>query len=398
MDDAQALELIDAHLDDQDITLEQAESLKVWLRENPEHADRAFHRLFLHAFLRQRLQYSALPAPTGLVLAEQSHNSALAPQLDFISDDASLDLNVKKNSRPQWPVWLLSGVICLIVAASWLAFRVVTSPGVAAPQLCVYEGFDYPATEPPPFLGDGSKWPTTGGLQGLAGGSGWAEPWQETAPKVSVLVADTAANAWRASDMRKFGPLGYADSQGRVLQSSGIQMRTAAGPVSTTRRRVNVTSFPALMTDEQGVGRDGAILWLSMLAQSFDGRGLGSFAFLQLGSEVAGFRLGKLASVPSGNWSASGVFEGTEANFRWSDVPSGEAVFLVARITFRPGAEEVDVWIDPSLEAEPSVKETSLHLSLPDFRFQELSVSSRYTTDFDEIRLGATFRDVAPIR
>jgi hypothetical protein len=73
-------------------------------------------------------------------------------------------------------------------------------------------------------------------------------------------------------------------------------------------------------------------------------------------------------------------------------------VLFVARITFRPGSEHADVWIDPQLDREPATETATLQLPLPDFRLQQISLSSRYTTDFDELRLGGSFRDVTPAR
>jgi hypothetical protein len=137
---------------------------------------------------------------------------------------------------------------------------------------------------------------------------------------------------------------------------------------------------------------------MSFLAQSFDGRGLGNFSYVQLGTDEAGFRVGKLAAVPSGNWSACGILDGAEMNVRWSDTPSGQPVLIVTRITFRPGDEEADLWINPRLEVEPATNAATLHVSVPNFRWNQLSIRSRYTTDFDEIRIGGSYRDVTPVR
>ena len=73
-------------------------------------------------------------------------------------------------------------------------------------------------------------------------------------------------------------------------------------------------------------------------------------------------------------------------------------VFLVARVIFRPGPEEAVVWINPKLENEPLVSESSMHLFVPDFRFDGISINANHSTDFDEIRFGSTFWSVAPYR
>jgi len=393
MDDKEALELLDAHLDHEVLTPEQAEQLRAWVLQHPEHADQAFRRIVLHGFLREGLQYAALAAPLEGELREDAHLESPLLHGDLITID---DRAVVGTRRPRWLI--IGAVIGLCLLVGWFGLRSRFMQTTPPAGLWVYEGFDYPPTSPPAPLGDGNKWPTSGGMQGLSGGVGWAGPWQEAAAKVSILIADVQANAWRASDMRKFGPLRYSDAQGHVLKSTGIQLRTAAGPTSSTFRSLSPAAFPASLSDEQGVGRDGSVLWISFLAQSFDGRGLGNFSYVQLGTDTAGVRLGKLAAVPSGNWSACGIQDGAEMNVRWSDTPSGQAVFMVARITFRPGDDEADLWLNPKLEAEPSASSVTLHVSLPDFRCNQLSIRSRYTTDFDEIRIGGTFHDVTPAR
>jgi hypothetical protein len=400
MDDKEALELLDAHLDHEILTPEQAERLRAWLLEHPEHADQAFRRIVVHGFLRDGLQRPGLPAPSGGELRDEPNLESQLLRGELITIDVGDRAHLDKKRRWLSLPWLfaMSIAICLCGVASWFVFNAMLLPSKPADGLWAYEGFDYPPTSPPAPLGDGNKWPTSGGMQGLSGGSGWAGPWEETAAKVSILIADVQANAWRASDMRKFGPLGYSDAQGHVLKSTGIQLRTAAGPTSATLRLLDVAAFPANLSNEDGLGRDGAVLWMSFLAQSFDGRGLGNFSYVQLGTDSAGFRVGKLAAVPSGNWSACGILDGAEMNVRWSDTPSGQPILVVTRITFRPGDEEAEVWINPRLEVEPVTIAATLHVSVPNFRWNQLSIRSRYSTDFDEIRIGGGFRDVTPVR
>lgn len=390
MDDARALQLLDAHLDQDEVTDEQAQELAVWLKAHPEHADRAFRRICLHAFLRQRFQYESLVEPTGLTTLPQPLE--LAPY----EERPTLELRDQSRARLWWP-WLGVLVVGACVLGLGMGLRGLLMPLLSPAGLWAYEGFDYPPTYPPVPMGDSTKWPTAGGIQGLAGGTGWAEPWQEAASKVSVLIGDVQANAWRDTDQRLRGPLQFQDARGDRLVTTGIQLRAAAGPSSNTIRRLSVTSFPPEVVDERGVGRDGSVVWLSFLAQSFDGRGLNNFAYVQLGTDTAGVRFGKLASVFSGNWSAAGIQDGAELNSRSSDIPSGQAVFVVARIKFRAGREQVDVWFDPPLRSEPSTSTASIQLAVPDFRFDQLSIGSRYSTDFDELRIGGTFHDVAPI-
>ena len=51
MDDAEAFELIDAHLDRQPLTDEQSDALSAWIRTDPQRADEAFFRTMLSTML-----------------------------------------------------------------------------------------------------------------------------------------------------------------------------------------------------------------------------------------------------------------------------------------------------------------------------------------------------------
>src|SRR5690625_1571248 len=92
----------------------------------------------------------------------------------------------------------------------------------ASAKLLVYEGFDY----------DRIQW-TEGsdhspeGIEGLDGGFGFAEPWQETEPHLTGIAAE--ARDFNDDDGLYAGartePLTYTDSQGRRLLSSPGQVR-----------------------------------------------------------------------------------------------------------------------------------------------------------------------------
>ena len=396
MQDQEAFELLDAHLDDLHLTDEQIEGLRAWLQDHPQHAERAFHRIFLHSFLRRRLHAQRLPVSgerTDLVINGaanvESFTELSRPHTALISGPI----------RRRRAVLVAGGVIIMgvVVACLWVMRPTVPPPVVNAD---VYDGFAYPATSIPVATPDGESWPTTGGLQGLAGGTGWSEPWQETGPKVAVIVDHANQENWDPKDMRKFSPLGHTDAQGHVLQTSGLQMRTAMGARSLTSRKFDLTAFPNEMKDENGLGKDGAVIWFSFLAQSYNSTASNNrFTYLQVGSrEVSGFRIGKVGAAPSGNWTATGLLTGAQVNLRSSAVPSGEMTFLVTRLEFRPGAEDAAVWINPALGDEPKLEDATLRLSVPDFRFDGVTINANFSTDIDELRFGKTFQAVAPVK
>ncbi|MBA4031782.1 MAG: hypothetical protein C0478_12955 [Planctomyces sp.] len=415
MDDAEAFELIDAHLDRHPLTDEQSDALTAWIKADPRHADDAFYRIFLHSYLRLRLQ-AGLPTSDELsLLPEGAHSGdsdtrwsiakirseevrevslAILPAQQEIADDTA--------ATPRWRrrhfVLITCGLVLL--AASFYGWRGFgTSLGATGHVLYVEESFDYSATPLTKSATGSLEWPTTGGLQGLNGGGGWSEPWRETDSKVAIIADYTGDEfPWEPKDMRKYGPLGYTDAAGRVLKSSGRQLRTATRPRSVTTRKFDIPKFPQAMRDEAGLGADGAVVWLSFLAQSsLSTADNNRYSYLLIGSkEVAGLRIGKLGAAPSGNWTAVALQTEAEVNLKTSAIPSGEMVFLVTRIIFRPGPEEAVVWINPRLEEEPEVSGAALRLTIPDFRFDGISIRANHSTDFDEIRLGNTFQAVAP--
>ncbi|MDB5338282.1 MAG: hypothetical protein JWN70_3901 [Planctomycetaceae bacterium] len=402
MDDAEAIELIDAHLDRQPLTDEQADALTAWIKADPKRADEAFYRIFLHSYLRVRLQAGILPGASDLSVLNDSRLDALTRgHAALMVDGLSVPIQKKRFGRR---TALIVFIACSLVVGvvGWVGWSISSVVSKSAlNKVYAYEGFDYPATVLPKAEKQDFQWPTSGGLQGLAGGLGWSEPWQETNSKVAVIVDYAKQEVpWEPKDMRKFGPLGYTDSRGNVLQSLGHQLRTATSPRSITTRRFNISAFPDSMQGEGGLGRDGSVIWFSFLAQSsLSTADNNRYSYLVIGTKsMAGLRVGKLGATPSGNWTAAGLLTGAEVNLRSSTVPSGEVVLLVTRIVFRPGPEDAVVWINPPLDAEPSPTAAAMRLPVPDFRFVGISIHANHSTDFDEIRFGGTFQSVAPIR
>jgi len=196
--------------------------------------------------------------------------------------------------------------------------------------------------------------------------------------------------------MRLFGPLGFSDQFGNMLLTHGGQFRSGASTESIAVRHIELQQVPFALSDKKGFGANGEILWLSFMAQSYDNAGEGRYAYLDFGNEESSLRIGKLASAVRGNWAAAGQVNGTEINTSSSEVLSGQAVLIVARILFRPGAEEVDLWLNPPLNQIPDLHDVDLRLMAPDLRIERIKIVSNYSTDFDELRVGVSFVDVIP--
>jgi len=396
MDDDKAFELIDAHLDRHTLNDDESDELTSWIKSDPARADAAFFRVFLHSYLRFRIQ-AGLPAP-------ETSSGRSGRHLIDVSSALRLDNDrpVKRRRSAFW-AWGLSAVaLTMLVVFSVVAWQGFAHQNAVVPDLgnlWAYEGFDYPSTNLP--RGDRGEviWPTSGGLHGLEGGIGWSEPWRETNSKVAVVVDyERQDNPWQQNDMRKFGPLSYTDVAGNSIETSGHQARTATTPRSITARRFDFRNFPESFRDDGGIGRDGSVVWFSFLAQSSASSAVNNqYSYLVIGSkDVSGFRVGKLGAAPAGNWTAVGLLTGAEVNLKTSDIPSGQKVFIVARIEFREGSEEALIWIDPALSHPPDLKAPDLRLEIPDFRFDGIAIHANHSTDFDEIRFGSSFEAVSP--
>ena len=316
---------------------------------------------------------------------------AIAPPLPWVQVPARTVTAGRRVSR--WlPAGIIAGLVAVIIYGSMLP-PAVPIPAARLSKPFAYEPFDYPPDAIPRSDDD---WPSRGGLAGLDGGEGFAEPWAEAGSLVALIEANPADHPWKPNDLRQFGTLGYSDRLGTLLACSGNQLRTSAGPYSITRRTIDAAAAPEKLRDGDTIGADGSSLWLSFLTQSFDSSGSGRYAYLQVGRDDAGLRIGKLRNVPSGNWSAAAVADNAEINVRASEKPSGEGVLIVARIDFHPGPEQATIWINPDLATVPADADSTLRLPVPDFRLTSVSICGRYSTDFDELRLGVTFFDVTP--
>ncbi len=259
--------------------------------------------------------------------------------------------------------------------------------------LLAYEGFDYAVRA---WGTDANTRPTSGSVNSLSGGSGWASPWNDTGSRwagiaidgVNLNVGDARADA-----------LTYTSPANEALPTAGGQYRGAFGTGSTSTRQIDLSLIPLALLRPGApfpnqLGADGTTLWLSFLAQSAAGAGTTGttqrFAYVQLGGAV---RFGKLENSPTGNWGAIDAAGGGAPSF--SPVSSGTEAMYLVKVEFQPGPEQVSVWLNPaSLTNESMLGVPTLAFPAADFGFSELSIIGRYSTDFDELRLGTTFASV----
>lgn len=414
-----ALENIDAYLDGEELSEEDAQKLEKWIKTDSQNADQAFRRVFLHSYLRQRFQSRAIGDAQAREREAQNQEPLVLPSESEISIETQTKTPQPK-ARPRkrdqiltWRWFLLVGIgIVSTINLAVLFIKDFQIPydeekafeipitfnsdymkktflmARVAAQPFLYEGFDYSEEE---FF---SK--ETNGVNELNGGTGWSGPWIEEGPVHASIVHDTKKVNLGKNDMRLFGTLGFSDQYGNMLLTKGGQYRSGRRPQSVSVRHLDLQQLPRALSDAKGFGADGEILWLSFMAQSFDNIGDGHYAYIDFGNEESSLRIGKLASAVRGNWSAAGQVNGTEINTAASEVLSGQAALIVARILFRPGAEEVNLWINPELNKIPDLDDVDLRLMAPDLRIERVKIVSDYSTDFDEIRVGVSYVDVIP--
>lgn len=171
MNEQEALELIDTHLDDDCLTDQQAEELTGWLRENPQHAQRAFQRIFLHTFLRRRLNAQRLPLNSDGTEIVSSNSIDIEPPTDLITAPSTVVVVPPRGNSLPRRLLLAAGIFIIAAAITWSSMNSSSVTPIAIAD--AYEGFAYPATSIPAPAANAETWPKVGGLQGLAGGAGW---------------------------------------------------------------------------------------------------------------------------------------------------------------------------------------------------------------------------------
>ena len=243
-------------------------------------------------------------------------------------------------------------------------------------NLIAYEPFDYG----PIATGSDANLNPSGGIEGLNGGTGWSGAWDD------LTTEDTFGTGNRATgiagpgdfpDNDRTAPLSFTDGKSNVLPTAGNQVRTSFGEKSVATRQLNGT-----------YGNDGDTIWVSFLAQSASSSSGARWAGFELGDNTGQY-FGKPNN--SGNWGfASGgtalIDTGTGA---------GNAVFYVAKLEFVSGLDTLTVWLNPDLDAEPTASAgSSVSISLSSF--SEVTLAGRWSTDFDELRIGTTYASVAP--
>jgi hypothetical protein len=220
----------------------------------------------------------------------------------------------------------------------------------AATSPVVYEGFDYSA---------GTSQP------GQSGGSGFSEAWQ---------VSGTASTI-------PAGSLSYTDGSGMALEVLGN--RGFSSPLSRNHRALSTAR-----------GTDGTVTYASFLADPGSNVHFWGIEFWN-GTAADANRVLQL-----GNESGFGVRVRNATNKFFAQTDSG-AHFFVVKIEHLAGNDQVSVWIDPPLGAEPSSPDLLFTPSETggSIAFNRIGFSDYVTTSapaVDEVRIDNDWNSVTP--
>ncbi len=270
--------------------------------------------------------------------------------------------------------------------AAVVAAALIWTAGSVSAALIAYEGFDYDRKQWTDGTSDGE------GIAGLDGGSGWGGPWESLPDRLNAGIPE-GEDDYGAGFGARTAPLSYTDNFGNSLVTSGNQVRTAFGHNSWDYRPL-----------ANSLGEAGTTVWVSFLGQAHGLAGDNRWAFIEL-SVDGGDRLwlGNVNPVSSGNW---GIFlpdrsDGAVSEDAGEDFPMNEQTFFLMRLDFGNDPSEstdVTVWMNPPDLTDESALQTPVFQLETDFaQYNRVGVAGRYSTDFDEIRLGTSFDSVTPI-
>jgi hypothetical protein len=248
-------------------------------------------------------------------------------------------------------------------------------------DLIAYEPFDYPA----------------GDLAGREGGSGWAAPWQgNNTPAGGALVQASS--------------LTYTDSKGNPLATSGGKgfltgLSGTAQPfreIPAVRGTTGTTSWFSLLGVRVGPTTNNTVEPGNIYPRAANV----SLFNMTLASSQEQLAVGSGTGAPDNNWAL--LPDGSVANRQASTVPFSEPAFVVVRINHNEGNDDAYLWLNPDLDAEPSIANANAQsIGAFDYSFNRVrpfagnpqAANSRPHAEMlvDELRVGRTFAAVAPI-
>jgi len=231
------------------------------------------------------------------------------------------------------------------------ALLAMTPPAAAPVQasLLAYEGFDYAAGVD---------------ISGQSGGTGWAGAW------------------------------GYASNWPGQMSPTGLDNASLAvngNALSTVGPAPTPLNPAVIYRDLPELGTSGTTRYFSVLLRPYaaDGYQHGEYGGVNFG----GIFIGKSGKPGSDRYG----IEGAVNDISYSDVPvtANQTVLLVLRAEYREGADNFDLFVNPSLDALPA--EASASKSDYDAGIGAAVLVNNFGNYLtDEIRVGETYADVVP--
>ncbi|MFN3848929.1 MAG: PKD domain-containing protein [Spirosomataceae bacterium] len=246
-------------------------------------------------------------------------------------------------------------------------------------QYLAYDGFNYTSNSP---------------LNGGAGGTGWASPWEVQNNNTTIPGYQSTGNS----------SLSYSDLQTFGNHISGGSNYLAIG------RSLNLSRsgpFASYLNNTGRIGQPGTTLYLSCLLRKTNNNDEYLAVLLQGGNNVA-WVTNQNPRVSVGYFSTSSNNQnirywslGINNNTYRSNVPVvvGETALLVVRIQFGASSNTVSLWVNPttigSTEPTPNITQNTNEVLAFNAVAGYLGSSSGQGA-MDELRLAASYRCVVP--
>lgn len=307
------------------------------------------------------------PGSTGLAVSLDAGivGAGILPMLDDgIAPDATAGDNMFTTSFSVSPS----------VSPGTYVLPAVVSDAQARTSSCNATFFVPPGVSGGPIASDGFDYTPTGSAVGsytLPRGVGFTGTWYEQLGTWSVESPS----------------LTFTDGV-RTLRSTGGKLRTTS---AEARRNMFLPGGP--------LGNNTSTMWVSLLVRQTGGTAANSFGGLTL---PTGLGTGLFVGKPF-NQSSWGI-ENAPGPILTSGISTSATAFLVLRIDFQPGPDDVWMWVNPSLATTPSVG--TANVSAPGFgNFENIRIlllhagatgAGSITMEADEVRVGYSFPDVAP--
>ncbi|MDB6032335.1 MAG: anchor protein, partial [Verrucomicrobiales bacterium] len=213
-------------------------------------------------------------------------------------------------------------------------------------------------------------------IRGGYGGSGWVDPW--------------SGNCFITPGSLKFANLAH---YGNKLTTSGEQ--TGPELVKCSFRTISPEGNEKVMENGH-LGKDNTTVWIGFLVNVPAPTPISGYGGLSL------YDVNR-QQVFLGDTGASNVwaFERTGQLQKFSNALAAEKVcFLVYRIQFLEGDDEITMWVNPEPGTRPPPEDAAAvePTMVRDFRFNRIRFCSAPTPmSFDALRFGTSYADIAPI-